>query len=78
MVKNVDILTTVQDYKNDSSNQGKIAIYNIDASKVILEGEEEDWVKMQDEVEKKNADGEVYHLIIVPHAGKQTRPFWWR
>jgi hypothetical protein len=78
MVKNVDILTTVQDYKNNISNQGKIAIYNIDASKVICEGEEQDWITMQDEVEKKNADGEVYHLIIVPHAGKQIRAFDWR
>ncbi len=67
MIKAVNIKTTIPEYKKNVKNQGKIAIYDIDTSTVIYEGTENDWSKMQDEVEKHNAVNEVYHLIIVPH-----------
>lgn len=78
MIKNVDIKTTIQDYKKNKENDGKIAIYHIATSKVIFEGNEEDWAEMQDKVEEGNKDSELYYLIIVPHSGRQIRAFSWR
>ena len=68
MIKNVNIETTVEDYKSDKNNCGKIAIYQIGSSTVILEGEEKNWAEMQNKVEEMNKDGEKYYLIIVPHS----------
>ena len=85
MIKNVEIRTTIKDYKEDKKNEGKIAIYHIDTSTVIFEGEEYDWIEMNNWVEQKNGwisekdiDSEVYHLILVPHRIKQIRGFSWR
>lgn len=78
MIKSVNIQTTIKNYKNNPENQGKIAIYDIASSTIILEGSEDDWAKLQDEVDKKNVNEEIYHLIIVPHSDKLIRSFSWR
>ncbi len=78
MVRNVEIKTTIQDYKKDEVNEGKVAVYDIDNATVIYEGNESDWDDLEDIVEKANVYNEIYHLIIVPHTNKQIRAFSWR
>ena len=78
MVRNVEIKTTIQDYKKDEVNEGKVAVYDIDNATVIYEGNEADWDDLEEIVEKANVYSEIYHMIIVPHTNKQIRSFSWR
>ena len=75
MIKKVNIKTTIQDYKKNKENYGKVAIYDIAHTTIIREGSEEDWLSLRLEVEKANVDGEVYHLVIVPNSENQIRSF---
>lgn len=78
MIKQVDIRTTVKEYKSKTENQGKLAIFDIEKSKIILEGEEADWNTLEEKVEEANKNSEVYYLVIVPHSKAQIRAFSWR
>ena len=77
MIKQMDLQTSIADYKKDKKNSGKIAIYEIATNTIIFEGEEKDWVEMETKVESLNTDSEKYYLVIVPHSKKQVRAFSW-
>ena len=78
MIRQVNIKTTVKDYKCKEENQGKVAIFDIENSRIILEGEESDWNDLEAKVEEANKRSEVYYLVIVPHSNNQIRAFSWR
>lgn len=85
MIRETKIKTTIKEYKNRKENEGKTAIFQLDDSTVIFEGDETDWVEMQiwvDEhngwTEKKNLSTEKFYLITVPRKIKAIQGFLWR
>ena len=77
MIREVNIKTSIEDYKKNKNNHGKVAVFDIDNSEVIYEGNEEDWLRLRLIVEEANVENEIYHLIIVPISNAQIRSFNW-
>ena len=69
------IKVPVKEYKNNSDNQGKVALFNFDTSEMIAEGDNGgDWYELEILCEEMRKSGN-YKIVIVPDLMPNLRHF---
>lgn len=56
----------VKEYKNNSENEGKVAVFNFDTSEMVAEGDDgTDWYELEMLCEELRKNGN-FKIVIVP------------
>lgn len=77
MVKRFDrkIPVSVSDYKSQTENAGKVAVFDFDDSTLIAEGDgQSDWLELELLCEELRKNGNV-RIVIVPEAKPSIKMF---
>ena len=78
MVIDVNKKMTIEEYKKNTENNGKVALFDTSDSILLAEGDgNTDWVELELRYEKLRETGK-YELVVMPLPKAQIQSFNWR
>ena len=67
---------SVKEYTRDESNEGKVALFNLDEELLYAEGASDDWVELEEKKEYM-ANSESFFVVTIPRKKMRIKTMGW-